>query len=391
MRIVVASTMAFGVKSTLMQSITRYIFSQLLAAALAITLILTTVFFLVGSLRWIGYIVNRGLPASTFFYFTSLLLPSFMSLILPISAFCATLFVYYKLTMDSELVVLRAAGVSQLQLARPAFALAGVTVAALYSITLYFLPISYGAFKQLQNEIRSDYSAVLLQEGVFNYVAEGITVYVRERSSDGELRGILVHDSRQADQPITMMAERGALVRSEQGPRVVLINGNRQQVKRPGGRLSLLYFDRYTVELSELQGAVHARWRQPRERFLHELFSPTNDPDDVRNHDELIAEGHQRLAGPLQGLSFVLIALAALLSGQLNRRGQVRRVLAAIICIAALEALSLASHDLAIRSLQAVPAMYVASILPGLVAMVVLLRAPRRRRGGQPLAPAAAA
>ena len=106
--------MMFGLKSTSMQAITRYIFSQVLAAALFITLALTVVFFLVGSLRWIGYIVNRGLPASTFLYFVGLLLPSFMSLILPIAAFCATLFVYYKLTMDSELVVLRAAGVSQL-------------------------------------------------------------------------------------------------------------------------------------------------------------------------------------------------------------------------------------------------------------------------------------
>lgn len=373
-----------------MQSITRYIFSQLLAAALAITLVLTTVFFLVGSLRWIGYIVNRGLPASTFFYFTALLLPSFMSLILPIAAFCATLFVYYKLTMDSELVVLRAAGMSQMQLARPALALAGVAMVALYSMTLYFLPVSYNAFKQLQNEIRSDYSAVLLQEGVFNNVAEGITVYVRERSSDGELRGILVHDSRDADQPVTMMAERGALVRSEEGPRVVLVNGNRQQIESEGGRLSLLEFDRYVYELSELQGSVHARWREPRERYLHELFNPTNDPDDVRNHDELIAEGHQRLAGPLQGLSFVLVALAALLSGQLNRRGQMRRLLAAFLCVAALEAISLASHDVATGSLQAVPAMYAASILPGLVAMVVLLRAPRRARRDLPLAQAAA-
>ena len=345
-----------------------------------ITLALTMVFFLVGSLRWIGYIVNRGLPASTFFYFIALLLPSFMILILPIAAFCATLFVYYKLTMDSELVVLRAAGMSQFQLARPALTLAGLTMVALYSITLYFLPISYGAFKQFQNEVRRDYSAVLLQEGVFNYVAEGITVYVRERGSDGELRGILVHDSRDPDRPITRMAERGALVRSERGPRLVMVNGNQQQVEKPGGRFSLLTFDRYTVELSELQSSVHARWREPRERFLHELFNPTDEPDDVRNYDELIAEGHQRLAGPLQGLSFVLVALAALLSGQLNRRGQMRRVLAAFLCVAALEALSFASHDVAIRSLQTIPAMYAASILPGLGAMIVLLRVPRRSR-----------
>jgi hypothetical protein len=68
----------------------------------------------------------------------------------------------------------------------------------------------------------------------------------------------------------------------------------------------------------------------------------------------------------------------------------VRRVLAAILCIAALEALSLASHDMAIRSLQAVPAMYTASILPGLGAMVVLLRVPRRTRGGRSPTQAAA-
>ncbi len=351
---------------------------------------LTLVFFLVGSLRWISYIVNRGLPASTFFYFISLLLPSFMVLILPIAAFCATLFVYYKLIKDSDVGVLRAAGMSQLQLAGPAIGLAGLAVTGLYSITLYFMPVSFGAFKQLQNDVRSDYSAVVLQEGVFTNITEGITVYVRERGPDGELRGILVHDSRDADRPVTMMAERGALVRSEQGPRVVMVNGNRQQVERPGGRLSLLYFDRYTVELSELQSATHARWRKPRERYLHELFNPTDDPDDVANYEQLIAEGHQRLAGPLQGLSFVLIALAALLSGHLNRRGQLRRVIAAFLCVAALEALSLALQDVATRSLQTVPAMYAAAILPSLGAMVVLLRAPRRARGRLPLAQAAA-
>ena len=94
--------------------------------------------------------------------------------------------------------------------------------------------------------------------------------------------------------------------------------------------------------------------------------------------------------GPLQGFIYVLCAPAALLSGQHTRRGQVRRVLAAILCVAALEALSLVSHDMAVRSLQAVPAMYAASILPGLGAMVVLLRAPRRTRRGLPLAQAAA-
>ncbi len=362
-----------------MQAITRYIFNQLLAAALFITLGLTLAIWLSQSLRWIGYIVNRGLPASTFLHFVGLLLPSFLGFILPIAAFCAVLFVYYKLIMDSEMVVLRAAGLSPLQIARPAIILTGFVTLAVYSITLYFLPASYRAFKELQNDIRSDISAVLLQEGVFNKPVDGITVYVRERSSDGELRGILVHDARDPERPVTMMAERGALVRSEQGPRVVLVNGNRQQVEREGGRLSLLYFDRYTVELSQLQGSVHTRWRGPRERYLPELFNLTSDPTDQENRNALFAEGHQRLVAPLYVLAFVMIALAALLSGEHNRRGQIKRLLSAIVCVAALEGLSLVLHDLATRSFLAVPAMYAAAIVPTLGAVIVLLRQPRRR------------
>ena len=134
-----------------MHSITRYIFNQLFAAALFITLGLTLAIWLSQSLRWISYIVNQGLPTSTFFYFVGLLLPSFLGIILPIAAFCAVLFVYYKLVLDSEMMVMRAAGLSQLQLARPALILTGLVTLAVYSITLYFLPASYRAFKDLQS------------------------------------------------------------------------------------------------------------------------------------------------------------------------------------------------------------------------------------------------
>jgi lipopolysaccharide export system permease protein len=362
-----------------MQAITRYILNQLLIVTIFITVGLTFAVWLAQSLRFFDYIVNRGLPATTFFAFVGLLLPSFLGVVLPIATFCAVLFVYNKLTLDSEMVVLRAAGLSQAQLARPAIVLAlGVTL-AVYAISLYFLPVSYRAFKDLQFHIRNDYSAVLLQEGAFTDLGEGITVYVRERTGAGELRGILVHDSRKADQPVTMLAERGALVRSDAGPRVVMVNGNRQEIEQDSRRLSLLYFDRYTVEVATFSEIGQNRWREPKERFLPELLSPGATDTELRYRAELIAEGHQRLVAPLYTLTFVLVGLAALLSGQFNRRGQIHRLLAAILGTVVLEGLGLALHDLAGRSPQAVPAMYAAVVLPAGAAVYVLLRRPRRR------------
>ena len=186
-----------------MPAITRYILNQLLIVVSSVTLGLTFAVWLTQSLRFLDYIVNRGLPTATFFAFVGLLLPSFLGIVLPVAAFCAVLFVYNRLTMDSEMVVLRAAGLSHLQLARPAIITALGVSLVVYSITLYLQPLSYRAFKDLQYQIRHDYSTVLLREGHFNTMSDGVTVYVRERSADDELRGILVHDERQPDRPVT--------------------------------------------------------------------------------------------------------------------------------------------------------------------------------------------
>ena len=362
-----------------MQAITRYILGQVLTATLFIATALTFAVWLTQSLRLFDYIVNRGLPASTFLSFIALLLPSFLGVVLPIAAFTAVLFVYNKLALDSEMVVLRSAGLSQLQIARPALLLGLLVTIAVYSISLYFQPLSYRAFKDLQHSIRNNYADVLLQEGEFTVISDGITVFVRERTADGQLRGILVHDGRNRENPVTLMAENDALVVSDTGPRVVMKNGNRQQMERGSGRLSLLHFDSYTIELAQLEERLARRWREPKERFVTELLFPDDSYNDKKNFNELIAEGHQRLAGPLYTMAFILIALAALQSGEFNRRGQLRRIVTAVLCVIGLEAISLAVHDIAIRAPKAIPLLYVSVLLAIAAALLVLVRSQKRR------------
>ena len=73
-----------------MPGITRYILGQLVTATIFVTLALTFAIWLTQSLRLIDYIVNRGLPASTFLTFVGLLLPSFLGVVLPVAAFVST-------------------------------------------------------------------------------------------------------------------------------------------------------------------------------------------------------------------------------------------------------------------------------------------------------------
>lgn len=363
-----------------MKAINRYVFVQILVATLVVTAGLTFAVWLTQSLRLIDYIVNRGLPAFTFFSFVAYLLPAFIAVVLPVSTFVSVLFVYNKLTSDSEVVIMRAAGLSPLQLARPALLLAFYSTLVVYSMSLYLQPVAYGHFKDLQHTIRNNYASVILQEGEFTTFGEGITVYVRQRASEGQLRGILIHDNRKQDEPVTMFAASGALIQGDAGPRVVLKDGNRQEIDRKDGRLSILYFDRYTVELDALSGSSPFRWRGPSERFVHELFNPGNSKLDIEHRSELIAEGHQRLVAPLYTLVFVLVAMAAVLSGEFNRRGQLLRIVGAVLCVALLEGVSLAMRDLAIREPLAIYGMYLSVAAALAAAFVTLNRKLQRNR-----------
>ncbi|MFQ5985241.1 MAG: LPS export ABC transporter permease LptF [Alphaproteobacteria bacterium] len=360
---------------------TRYIVQQLVGALLIVALGLTGVIWLSQSLRFIDLIINRGLSFFRFLELTLLLLPTFLALILPIALFSAVLYTYYRLIIDSELVVLRAAGLSQWTLAWPALILAGAVAAVAYSVTLYFMPTAFRDFKDMQFTIRSDYSQLFLREGTFNTLVEGLTVYVRARKSNGEVVGILVHDNRDATKPVTMIAERGAFVRAPEGPRFVLVNGNRQEVSPDSGWLSLLYFDRYTLDLSSFAEPGRHRWREPRERFLDELFGPPRVEEDVRFAGKLRAEGHQRLVAPLYCFVFALIALAALMSGEFNQRNQWKRVLAAIGAAVLFQVLGLALSHAVVKAPVLVPAMYANVAVVAGISLFILLgrRAPRRQ------------
>lgn len=367
-----------------MRGITQYIVSQVAGVLIFVTLGLTLAIWLSQSLRFVDLIVNKGLPISTFLYLAFLLMPRFLILVTPIALFCAVLFTYNKLANDSELVVMRAVGLGQTALARPALLVAIAVTLMLYALNLYFLPVSYRAFKDLYTDIRNEYYSMVLREGTFQELGKGFTVYIRERTSSGDLVGILVHDTRDPKRPATFMAESGALISTDEGPRVVLVKGSRQSIDPKTKQLSVLEFDQYTVELDLKRTPNADRWREPRERFINELFYPGDSSADQIYATQLKAEGHQRVVEPLFAITVTLIALASLLHGDFNRRGQVGRVLLAIMVTTLALAAGLLVRNLAAKHAAVVPAMYLVAVLPNLVCLFFLYRRPRSVRGAPP-------
>jgi lipopolysaccharide export system permease protein len=278
------------------------------------------------------------------------------------------------------MVVMRSAGISAWQLARPALWLGAIVTLFGFFVSLYLLPSSYRNFKDIQYELRNELGSLLIEEGVFNEMTSGLTVYVRERAEDGTLKGILVHDSRNAQAPVTMMAERGAIAEGEDGPKVVMAQGNRQELDRATGKLSMLYFDRYTLVVDQLSGQGPDRWRQPRERYLHELIGQNSRAEDRQHAVRLVAEANRRISLPLLGFSLILVGLAFMLSGEFNRRGQNKRLMLATVTVAGIEAASFGVGSAVDDNLAFVPGLYLVSFLPGVAAAWVLTMGAKPKR-----------
>lgn len=363
-----------------MNRLQRYLFRNLLVATLYSTAGLTLTIWLSQSLRLIEIVVEAGAPMRMFLWLLLLTVPTFLGIVLPLALVGAVLFTYNRLATDSELVVMRAAGVGPFALAKPAMVLAfGVTV-VVYALNLWITPAAHQELVRMEYAVRNDYSQLFLREGVFNDVGERFSVFLRERDADGNLHNVVIHDGRVAEKPVTIMGERAVMLTGPEGARFVVYNGNRQELDRKTNRLSQLFFERYAVDLKVLTNAPGERWPDARERSTSELLNP---PEPVAGNEkivrDLIAELHHRLSSPLLALAYTMVALASLLSGEFNRRGQAVRVTTAVLLVMVLQSAVLGLTSLASKMLAFVPLMYLLPVLALAPAVWIMGRGLRRR------------
>lgn len=354
----------------------RYLMKNLVIATLLTAVTLAVIIFLTQSLRFLELVIDSGASSAMFWILTLLALPRFFEIILPIALMAAVVFVYNKMVMDSELVIMRSTGSNPLALGRPAILLALIVTVILWGMTSWVAPLAMSNMQKLRQVVKAQYSSFLFQEGVFNAVIPGLTVFVRERTDQGELQGLMIHDKRnKTAPPVTILAERGVIVSNEEGQQVVVYDGSRQDMGKNGTVLNRLDFDRYTIDIPENSAAVKSRWKEPDERTLIELMNPDLDNvDDRRFKRDFAVEINRRLASPLLAIGFTLVSLSCMLLGAVERRGQGWRVITAITVTVLLQASYLAAFNMASDTNWGLVLMYLVVFLPIFICGFLLSR-----------------
>ncbi|MFQ6112026.1 MAG: LptF/LptG family permease, partial [Nitrospinota bacterium] len=163
----------------MLKIIHRSILQELLEYFLLALFLFTFVLFLNKILHLTELIINKGVPLRTVAHLLALITPSFLIITIPMALLVACIMVFSRLSSDSEIVSLRASGVSFYNLLLPVALLSFGSWALSSSIMLYALPWTHQGLQTMKYElIRSQAAGFEVKERVFNDSFEGLVLYV---------------------------------------------------------------------------------------------------------------------------------------------------------------------------------------------------------------------
>ncbi len=274
-------------------------------------------------------IIRRGLQVSLVGKLLLLTLPNIVVLTLPMSLLFGTLIAVGRLSSDSELIAMRASGLSLLTLYRPILLLSGLLTLANTALMVYVLPWGNHALQELRLDIATETVAQQVEPRVFYEEWEGKVVYVFEVPPGSKRwKGVFLAEaipSTRQNQITT--ADWGEVLVDPAGERLVLRLYNaiqhkvdlsapddRYEISRHR-RLDLVLDDQFTSE----QKAKISASKGVRELTLGELVDLLHDPStDAEQRNLARVEIHKKFSIPAACLVFGLFALPL---GINNRRG----------------------------------------------------------------------
>lgn len=327
-----------------MGSINEYILRATLGAFLIVLVSLTAVIWVTQALRDIDIMTSQGQTILVFVGITGLIIPLLVLVIAPIALLIAVAHVLNKLSNDSEIIVMNAAGMSPWVLFRAFMAAALVVSLLVGAISAYFAPKGLRMLRDWLTEVRANVVSSIVQPGRFTTIENGVTIHIRERRPNGQLAGIFLDDRRNLNERITVLSEIGELLDNESGTYLVLQKGVVQRQEPSQRDPAMVVFDRYAFDLSQFASGAQSAKYSIRERYLWQLLFP--DPKDqfyVEQPGQFRAELHDRLMAPLYPIAFVVIAYAYLGAPRTTRQSRSLSMLGAIGGVALLRLIGFAS------------------------------------------------
>ncbi len=347
-----------------MGSIGRYMFRATMGAFLITLVSLTVVIWFTQAMRDFDLITSQRQTLLVFVGITGLIVPLLVMMIAPIALMMASAHVLNKLSSDSEIIVMNAAGVSPWRLVMPFLAAACVVSCLVAAIAAYISPRSLRELRDWAAQVRADILTNIVQPGRFTTVGGDLTFHIADRRPDGLLIGIFVDDRRDPNLHATYLAEQGEIVHNGDRSFLVLQGGSIQRLEAGQRDPRIVTFDRYAFDLSQFTSNSAQNGAQNytvREKYIWELLWPkADDPLYAAQPDQYRSELNDRLATPLYPFAFVILAYAFLGPPQTTRQSRTLALLGMVGAVALVRLIGFVSVIVGVRVPSVLAVQYIA-------------------------------
>jgi lipopolysaccharide export system permease protein len=284
------------------------------------------ILWLVRAVRFLRYITEDGVRFSIFLKLSIYILPALLVVIIPLSVFLTAIITYNKLIENRELVILQGAGLKKFSLITPAIFVALIAVVFCYFLTLFFMPFANRGIRDIREEIKNNYSSIMLEKNSFNEL-RNITIYVKNKDDRGNLFGILIYDNQDlvdAKKKHTLIYAKTGIINKNA---LKLSQGNIQKFFNINNQIpEFLYFDTYNMNLSEYNVRKINFVLKLSDMYLNELYHIYKKGDKFFTKKQILAEINYRLTAPLFSIILTLIGSSFILYGGFNRMGKNKNI-----------------------------------------------------------------
>ena len=318
-----------------MKHYNHYVLGRLTQAFGFFSLILMLAYWINRSLGIFSSLIGDGQSTIVFFELIFLFLPQVVAIILPIAALAATIFIINRMSSESELVILDAAGLSPFAILKPFVYFAFLTSILTAIMSLYLVPISRSQMDFRTEMISKDIISKLISDGSFLHPVKNMTIFVSSVNTNGELEDIFIHDQRSKDRDLTYVATRAVLVKENEKSHLILFNGLLQTLDIKSNTLSHIGFESLTYKLAQLNSTEEKQMSNIDNYGIIELLKADQTLQKLlkKSKSRLQFEAHDRLLKPLHCFLYVLLSAVIMCIGSYSRFGLVPQIFFSILIV----------------------------------------------------------
>lgn len=299
----------------------RYVLAEMIPTFFLGVIVFVFILLMFQALRLTEFVLIHGVKLSTVLEMMGYLSTSFLAILFPMSLIFTVILTYGRLSADSEIVALRASGLSMVSIATPAIILSGLVCLLSLQTSFHIAPWGNRQFEILVSKLGSMKPGVTIKEGTFSEGFFDLVVYANKVDNKiGLLQDVFIYDERGGQSAITVIAKEGRLVQDPERPghsaSLQLIDGSIHRSVE--ARHTKIDFKTYDLQLFDpVNESISSK--SPPSMSITEVLTTLDSPDLKKELKlELNTEFHKRIAIGLACLVFGMIGVA--LGTVTNRR-----------------------------------------------------------------------